>query len=74
MKGLLYKTSTVTKGLFYKTSTVTKGLFYKTSTVSKGLLYKTSTATVLTAAISSRGSSQLLLESKRETHSTTFSC
>ena len=29
---------------------------------------------VLTAAISSRGSSQLLRESKRETRSTTFSC
>ena len=29
---------------------------------------------VLTAAISSRGSSQLLHESERETRSTTFSC
>ena len=32
------------------------------------------TESVLTAAISSRGSSQLLCESGRETRSTTFSC
>ena len=38
------------------------------------ILYIYNIHAVLTAAISSRGSSQLLRESERETRSTTFSC